>query len=373
MFHPESPLRTAVRRAIADRRGWELVEADSVEAVLQRLTQEGEAGRFGAVVLPLGGEGELRPVQVVRLGFGRLPVLAIGGETATAGEVVQAFRDGATDIFLGAREVEATLGERLETLVRGGGGEVGSGGAGVSELRAAHRRARALARQLVHLREEERRRIAREIHDELGQALSGLKMDVAWLERRLAGVRDPGLAATLRERLGEMARAIDATVQTTRRLCTELRPGVLDDLGLAAAIQWQVREFERRSNLAVKLELPGKMPAVHEATATAVFRVFQEILTNVARHAQASGVSVRLAADGTGVALEVRDDGVGFREDRLQENEALGLLGMRERMALVGGRVVVQSAPGEGTTVRVWAPAEPPEDAMETWVGEDAP
>jgi signal transduction histidine kinase len=222
------------------------------------------------------------------------------------------------------------------------------------ELRDANRHAAELARQLVELREAQSARISREIHDELGQALTGLKLDLGWLQRRLERPDEPATRAAMRQRLRTMAEAVDATVAATRRICTELRPAVLDDLGLAAAIEWQARELGRRAQLEVALDLDEPLPALDPALTTAVFRIAQELLTNVARHAGARRVALRLHADGDALQLQVQDDGCGFAAERAAAG--LGLAGIRERAALRGGRVDLRSAPGQGTAVAVSLP-----------------
>jgi signal transduction histidine kinase len=230
------------------------------------------------------------------------------------------------------------------------------------ELRDANRRAAELSRQLVELREAQSARISRELHDELGQALTGLKLDLGWLQRRLERLDEAGTRPAMQQRLRAMGQAVDATVAATRRICTELRPAVLDDLGLAAAIEWQARELGRRASIEVALELPAQLPALGAADTTAVFRIVQELLTNVARHAGARRVSLRLRADADALHLRVQDDGRGFAADRPAPGRGLGLPGIRERAALRGGRVDVRSAPGQGTTVDLCLPlaaAEP--------------
>lgn len=224
------------------------------------------------------------------------------------------------------------------------------------ELRVAHTRAQALSQQLVNLREEESARISRELHDELGQALTGLKLDLAWLQRRLGRPPEPGTRATIRQRIQSMSEAIDATVATTRRICTELRPAVLDELGLAAAIDWQAHEFGKRAHIAVDLELPNDIPALDPARTTATFRILQEVLTNVARHARARRVSVHLTVDGGTMQLAVCDDGIGFVAEEMTSSRGLGIAGIRERAALCGGVVDLRSAPGGGTTVSIRMP-----------------
>ncbi|MGC8989748.1 MAG: histidine kinase, partial [Verrucomicrobiia bacterium] len=148
----------------------------------------------------------------------------------------------------------------------------------LNELKAACARSKALSQQLVKLREEESARIARELHDQLGQALTGLKLDVAWMQRRLARLPENPVTAGMQSRLKLMEESIDGTIAITRKICSELRPGVLDDLGLVAAIDWQANEFKKRASVDILLLLPERELAVAPATATAVFRIFQEIL-----------------------------------------------------------------------------------------------
>jgi signal transduction histidine kinase len=214
----------------------------------------------------------------------------------------------------------------------------------------------ALSKQLVRLREEESARIARELHDELGQALTGLKLDVAWLQRRLDKLPQAPVVSEMRARLELMLKCIDGTVAITRRICTELRPAILDDLGLLAAINWQADEFKKRTNVPVELSLPAAEPALDPTCTTAVFRIFQEIMTNIARHANASHVRVTLAESDKHLQLEVRDNGRGFDQTALAGREALGILGMRERARACEGVLTIQTAPGQGTMVQLRIP-----------------
>jgi PAS domain S-box-containing protein len=217
-------------------------------------------------------------------------------------------------------------------------------------LREALESARRLAAGLERAREAERTRIARELHDELGQALTGLKMDLSWVRPRLPD--DPALRA----RLSAMLELTDATVAVVRRISGELRPGVLDDLGLAAAMRWQGRQFEQRAGVRVLVEA-ADAPQLDPERATALFRIFQETLTNVARHAAATAVHVRLAEDDGAVVLEVADDGRGITTDQARgRTGSLGVIGMRERAEAWGGSVTFAAEPGRGTTVTVRIP-----------------
>jgi signal transduction histidine kinase len=211
---------------------------------------------------------------------------------------------------------------------------------------------RQLTAGLLMAREEERTAIAREIHDVLGQTLTALKMDVAWI-----GARSPADApAAIRQKLTAMTGLIDDTIVTVRRIATGLRPGVLDDFGLAAAVEWQAQEFEQRTGIHCALRTNVGEATLDPLLSTALFRILQESLTNVARHSRASRVSVALEHSGTDLVLEVRDDGVGITAADAAAARSIGLAGMRERAQLVGGSVFISGAAGAGTTVRVQVP-----------------
>jgi signal transduction histidine kinase len=218
-------------------------------------------------------------------------------------------------------------------------------------LLASEENLRALAARLQSVREEERSRIAREIHDELGQALTGLKMDLTWVTTRL-----PSGQKQLSDKVKSMFRLIDDTIQSVRKIASLLRPEVLDQLGLAAAIGWQARDFQMRTGIRCKVSLPAEGISVEQECSTAVFRIFQELLTNVARHANASRVDVSLRTDSGKLMLEVRDNGKGVSQAELHSPKSLGLLGMRERAMLFGGNIEFSGAQGKGTKVTVSIP-----------------
>jgi len=221
-------------------------------------------------------------------------------------------------------------------------------------LRASEEMLRALAAREQSVREEERARIAREIHDQLGQALTGLKMDLTWLNARLPAQK--GVA----EKVKSMFGLIDDTIQSVRKIATLLRPEVLDQLGLAAAVGWQAREFQARTGIRCKVSVPSDAVAAGPELSTAAFRIFQELLTNVARHARATRVDVALRADGGRLVLEVQDNGKGISEAEVSGSRSLGLLGMRERATAFGGSV--EFAGGKGTRVSVVLPLQRPEN-----------
>jgi signal transduction histidine kinase len=217
---------------------------------------------------------------------------------------------------------------------------------------------RALNARMDALREEERTRIAREIHDDLGQTLTALKMDCHWLSGKLKTLRDDGLRTLVLSKTSTMIELINITTQTVQRIASDLRPGLLDNLGLTAALEWQVQEFARHSGLTCRFQAAPPDVQVAEEPATALFRICQEALTNVARHAQARRVEVTLQAQGQSVMLQIKDDGQGFEMEKLRKRESLGLVGMRERARQVGGELEIQGAPGAGVTVTVRLPRE---------------
>jgi PAS domain S-box-containing protein len=224
------------------------------------------------------------------------------------------------------------------------------------ELRASSEQLRNLAAHLLSVREEERARISREVHDELGQSLTAVKMDLAWLAGRL-----PQRNGQMLKRIRSTRQLADSIIQSIRRISTELRPAVLD-LGLAAAVEWQVQEFQARSGIQCTVRLLTREEVASNAS-TAMFRIFQETLTNVARHAKATRAEVVLQKQRDRLVLLIRDNGRGFDQADPSLSKSLGLLGMRERAAILGGRVNISSAPGKGTTVTAWIPLPSPEES----------
>jgi PAS domain S-box-containing protein len=225
-------------------------------------------------------------------------------------------------------------------------------------LKESERRLRALLSRLESVREEERTRMAREIHDELGQTLTGIKMDLSWLRRRCREPLDLG-QPELESRIESMMRLMDSTLDMVRRLATELRPVVLDSFGLEAALKWQISEFQKRTGLRCTLSSEGEEAPLDRSCSRAIFRIFQEAMTNIARHAQATAVRVTLARENGGFLLKVADNGVGIAPEKLTDAAALGLMGMRERARAFGGSVTLGRDPGGGTLVEVRVPLTP--------------
>jgi signal transduction histidine kinase len=209
-----------------------------------------------------------------------------------------------------------------------------------------------LASHLLKAREDERKRVAREIHDELGQAITAIDMGLKSLLRRQA--RD----GADRESIEALIDQAEQTVDAVRRIATELRPAILDNLGLLPALEWFVEDFGRRASIAICLVTSLEGAQIGERAATALFRITQESLTNVARHARAASVRVSLRREGECILLEIEDDGVGIPQERILDPASFGLLGMRERASELGGRLDVVRAPGKGTMVAASIPIE---------------
>jgi PAS domain S-box-containing protein len=220
-----------------------------------------------------------------------------------------------------------------------------------TELRRSREELRSLSAHIQSAREEERGNIAREIHDELGQVLSKLKLDLAWTKKRLGLEQKP-----LLEKTDRMTDLVDSTIKTVQKISSELRPGVLDYLGLAEAIEWQAKEFRERTGIACIAAIAPELVVEDKDVSTAVFRIFQETLTNIIRHAKAGRVDVELKQEDGVLTLEIRDNGVGIVKDAIANPTSFGLLSMRERARYLGGRVIISGEPGKGTTVTVRIP-----------------
>ncbi len=214
------------------------------------------------------------------------------------------------------------------------------------QLRTSEENLRGLAAHLQSVREEERARISREIHDELGQELTGLKIELSWICNRL-----PKGQRALVEKAESTLSLIDDTIQSVRKIAAGLRPAVSDQLGLAGAVEWQVKDFRKRTGIRCKLTLPADVPALDPEQATAMFRVCQELLTNVVRHADASRVEVTLRADPDAIVLVVEDNGKGLGDFRAFGLQSLGFLGMQERLRPHGGKIEIDSTHVRGARI----------------------
>jgi signal transduction histidine kinase len=274
--------------------------------------------------------------------------------TGTMGEevAIETLKSGATDYVLKTRlarlgpAVQRALRETADRRERQRAEE---------KLRRSLDQLRALTSYLQYVREEERTRIAREVHDELGQALTGLKLDMSWLATKVARSAPP-----VQEKVKTMVDHIDETIQTVRRIATELRPGILDSLGLVAALEWQANEFQTRSGIPCHVDSSVDDSQLDQQITTVFFRIYQEALTNIIRHAKATRVDVLLAEENGALVLSVKDNGRGISEEEIANTRSIGLVGMRERAMLIGGEIQLRGAPGKGTTMTLRLPLSRP-------------
>lgn len=228
------------------------------------------------------------------------------------------------------------------------------------DLKRANQRYRALAARLETIREQERTAIAREIHDVLAQELTRLKIDLVWLAKRLGRPVDESARPELVARVADATSQTDIAITTVQRIATELRPVILDSLGLSAAVEWQTDDFARRTGLKGTASTPRGEFTLDRDRATALFRILQESLTNIARHAAASTVVVTLTDESGAVTLTVQDDGRGITPAQASDLHSIGLIGMGERAQVFGGEIRIAGTPGAGTSVTVRIPREAP-------------
>ena len=221
----------------------------------------------------------------------------------------------------------------------------------IRHLEDISRQKNELASHLQVVREEERASMAREIHDELGQQLTAVKMDMSWLYKK---IKSEDL--NIKQKVQSTITLIDDTINTVRRIATELRPSILDDLGLVYAIEWYVGEFEKRSDIKVEYNTNCNDLLISSKISIALFRILQESFTNIARHSNATTVIVSLTIKDQMLTLSIEDDGSGFDVEKKSRNETFGLMGIKERTLMIGGEYVVKSKPGHGTTVLVIVP-----------------
>lgn len=306
VFETEFPAEALIGHRLQDKIPSDL--AEKFEAAVSRVRETGRPTAYDYEVR-VGGGTKHREVRLAPLG---------------PDEVISMLRD-----VTALREHEAAL-EQSRTELR------------------------ALAAHLQGVREEERAWLSREVHDVLGQQLTVIRLGVGWFGRRYPD------DAEVQARLDDVRRTIDETLRHVRQIAADLRPGILDDFGLVSAVEWQAKRFEERSGLTCTVEVEDRGGEPSPEVATAAFRVFQEALTNVARHAEAEAVAVSLRLDPAAVCLTVTDDGRGMDPERAAERRTLGLLGMRERARTLGGTLDLRSGPGRGTVVEGTFPIHPP-------------
>ena len=212
------------------------------------------------------------------------------------------------------------------------------------------RQMQIFSEKLQSAREEEQKQIARELHDELGGALTGIKYDLLWLGKHTA------MKSVVKERFQTIRAMVDTTTKTVQRISSGLRPKILDTVGLEAAVEWHTREFTKRTSIEVKLKEINKLPSLDDAVATGVYRIIQEALTNVARHSGATRAEVAMQLNDGELRVEIADNGKGIDQAMIAHPESLGILSMQERARMLGGKIAITSNPGKGTCVVLSAP-----------------
>jgi PAS domain S-box-containing protein len=271
---------------------------------------------------------------------------------ARANEELVASRIATLSIMEDAVEAKNTLELTNKMLV----GEINERKIAEEKLEEANEQLRALTARIVSVREEERTTLSREIHDELGSSLTGLKMDLMLIKRNISGNPDEQTIAYIMENITSMAKLIDSTIVKVRQIVTELRPEVLDELGLVEAIRWYAGEFQKRTEVPVQLTIFPRNFIMGKVQTTELFRIFQEVLTNVSRHSQASKVMVFLKKEKQQCTLRIKDNGIGIKEEDILRKNSFGLMGMRERTSLMRGTLKIAGIPKEGTTITIEIP-----------------
>ena len=344
-------------REVLGTLGARLLTASSGEEALRRVLEEDFAAILLDVRMP-GIDGFTTASMIrARKRSRYTPIIFLTAAHEDLAAMFKGYRAGAVDyivkpvipdvlrsklsVFVGLhdmnRMLSAELAERALTERR---------------LRASEESLRSLAAHLQSVREDERIHIAREIHDELGQALTGLKFDLGSFAKQF----DKESPAVRLERQQALNTAIDRIINSVRRISSGLRPEVLDEIGLGAAFEWQAREFQRRTGIRCHLNIPAKFVDPDKERSTALFRIFQELLTNVARHANATRVNVTLSESESALALVVEDNGRGIKAKEIESPRSLGFLGLRERVLAFNGTIDVKGDEGKGTKVSVSVP-----------------
>jgi PAS domain S-box-containing protein len=324
---------------------------------------EGKVLYFNRAARRMLGIGEQEDIAGIRIpdthpAWASTVVLTVGIPAALqdgvwSGETAFLSRDGreipVSQVILTQSSPSGQI-EYLSTIAR----DISERKRAEEDLRTSREQLRALAAHLETVREEERSAIAKKVHDELGQGMTGLKFELAWVASRL-----PEMSPALREKATELLTRLDGLILVVRKLSEELRPSLLDVLGLAEAIEWQAQEFQARTGLECTVAAEEGIPPLETAQATALFRICQEALANVARHAQASRVTIRLEEDADQLVLSITDNGRGITDQEVVKGSSLGLLRIRERVLLLNGALTILGRPGTGTTLTVRVPLTP--------------
>ncbi len=287
-------------------------------------------------------------VQEMRVAIGALSLLILGLGLLAVALISNFLTRPLRDVAAGAQQIAA--GDLAHRVPEGRTDEIGQLASSFNDMaaRVAERDAslRQLSKRMLSIQEQERVRIAREVHDELGQALTAMKIDIQQLAKSEAALAEP---------LGAISKAVDNTVDLVRRIATDLRPAILDDLGVTAALEQQLRRLRESTGMQTTLVV-AEEPELDMLTGVTLYRIAKEALANVVRHAEATEVEISLAIEDDAAVLEIRDNGKGMSGEQITSARSLGLLGMRERAELLGGSVSIESHQGEGTRVHATLP-----------------
>ena len=353
----DDPASLAVMQEILANQGARLLTATSGEEALRKVLDDDFAAIIMDVRMP-GIDGFTTASMIrERKRSKYTPIIFVTAHAEDVSTMFRSYRAGAVD-FISKPVIPDVLRSKMSVFVglhdmnRMLNAELAERSLTEQRLRNSEENLRALAKHLQSVREEERIHIAREIHDELGQALTGLKFELNTFARHF----ESDDAAARQDKQQTLNVAIDRIINSVRRIASGLRPEVLDEIGLAAAFDWQAREFQRRTGIRCHVNIPARFSDPDKDRSTALFRIFQELLTNVARHANATRVNVALAEGEEALALCVEDNGRGIKETEAQSPRSLGFLGLRERVLAFGGTIDVKGDEGKGTRVCVSIP-----------------
>ena len=353
----DDPASLAVMQEILANQGARLLTAGSGEEALRKVLDDDFAAIIMDVRMP-GIDGFTTASMIrERKRSKYTPIIFVTAHAEDVSTMFKSYRAGAVD-FISKPVIPDVLRSKMSVFVglhdmnRMLNAELAERSLTEQRLRASEENLRALATHLQSVREEERIHIAREIHDELGQALTGLKFELNTFAKHF----ESDDAAARQDKQQTLNVAIDRIINSVRRIASGLRPEVLDEIGLAAAFDWQAREFQRRTGIRCHVNIPARFSDPDKDRSTALFRIFQELLTNVARHANATRVNVALCDGEDALALCVEDNGRGIKETEAQSPRSLGFLGLRERVLAFGGSIDVKGDEGKGTRVSVSIP-----------------
>jgi len=353
----DDPASLGVMQEILSNQGARLVTATSGEEALRKVLDDDFAAIIMDVRMP-GIDGFTTASMIRERKRSRYtPIIFVTAHAEDVSTMFKSYRAGAVD-FISKPVIPDVLRSKMSVFVglhdmnRMLNAELAERALSEQRLRASEENLRALATHLQSVREEERIHIAREIHDELGQALTGLKFELNTFAKHF----ESDDAAARQDKQQTLNVAIDRIINSVRRIASGLRPEVLDEIGLAAAFDWQAREFQRRTGIRCHVNIPARFIDPDKDRSTALFRIFQELLTNVARHANATRVNVALCEGEEALALCVEDNGRGIKETEAQSPRSLGFLGLRERVLAFGGSIHVKGDEGKGTRVCVSIP-----------------